>query len=147
MNNIKYLCTFLCLIFSIVQALPLQSNFTCPADDDCSDSLCMYLNKDDCSTFWHCGADKVAVLKHCLPLLEFNDYFKVCDWPSELTCVEANPKPTTTTTTTTTTTVQPTTEVTDEPITVTTTTTPDPTDDPITTTLSPETTTDSFYWK
>ncbi|CAG2113431.1 unnamed protein product [Medioppia subpectinata] len=114
-----------------------NSSFTCPSDDNCAISQCLYLNPDNCHTFWQCDAGKNAHLIDCNPYyLEFNDFVKVCDWASDQTCRSAQPVTTTTTEApTTTTTEAPTTTTTEAP---TTTTTPD---DETTTTVAPDETT------
>ena len=65
----------------------MRQEFQCPANDDCVFSGCLYLNPEDCNTFWQCDRKGRSWLRRCgYYLLEFNDYIKTCTWPSDKTC-------------------------------------------------------------
>ena len=90
-------------------------------------SQCLYPNLDNCASFWQCS-NGVPYLKVCPGGLEYNDFIKVCDWPSDQTCrpgLQPTPEPTTAPNTT-----DGTTEVSTEPSTG----IPIETESPITTT-------------
>ncbi|XP_042219530.1 peritrophin-1-like [Homarus americanus] len=44
-------------------------------------------NPTDCSSFYMCTWDSIAILQHCPLHLQFNPTLQVCDYPAHFSCV------------------------------------------------------------
>ncbi|RIB30731.1 Carbohydrate-Binding Module Family 14 protein [Gigaspora rosea] len=66
--------------------------FTCPEENDESNPNGLYRNPEDCKTFYQCS-NGVAYLFDCPDDLQWNTYYKRCEWPANSDCALPNVPP------------------------------------------------------